>query len=313
MGNRIVFWIWILPVLLPTIVTRISCVKLFVPLGDQGLRFRVYQGPYPQKGKSAPLQKGVLVFPRIMRDPVHWVEEGLGIGASVLQFARDFYFSGSSEIEGICWVNERMTIRKRFWFDLIERVKPSVSRRSHMLSWVWPRVNNWLYKNGIGRRLLLQVYALKRRYRRLTLEKTMFLRVPSRGVIGAEYTVDVSHNVLRVELDFSQVIQTGLQKIYVSNEFGGYVFSVYVDSAGVKLEDARIGAWDRIGAEVAGFVARKEGIGYEIRIPPAVTAYRGRECYEENIAWSGIIFEVPRGMKTLTYEVEFGRYLEQER
>jgi len=263
------------------------------------ISYQVSSCPQPSFGKTAPVQKGLL--PVLDGSHTDLCEEGVGFGVPILQYKRDFFFSGTSLVseEGIL---ERGTAWKKYTMDLIDRRQGRQSPRISMFSWAPQRMYNRIYKSLNGRRVLRLIES-KFEWLRPNYDPSTFFRVRNRGTVFVSFTVDWEADVVEVAMDFSRIERSGLQHIYVSNELGGNLFESYTDSSGIMLRGDAIGAWDRITASWATLYAPKRNVGFRVEVPESVQAFRGREIIGADISWSGIIFMAPPSTKSLLYRI----------
>lgn len=268
------------------------------------LRYFLYRGTQPYHGKSSPVQKGLIISQ--VDGGADLCEEGVGFGLPILQYARDFLFPGSSTVAahgelttGVWW--------KQFQFDLIERRGRSGEKRVGMFSWVFPRIFNRLYKAGPGR-LVVQASEKLGMERRPGLEPPVqrFIRVRGRGSARVTYDLDVCKKQTVVTIDLEDVVRTGLERIYISNEAGARAFTLYIDSSGLRLHADEITPWAKVNATWAMLYAPARGVGFRVEIPETCSAFRGRETIGADISWSGIILCASPSAKSIQYMMRFG-------
>jgi hypothetical protein len=263
------------------------------------ISYQVSSHLLPSCGKTASVQKGLL--PVLAGSHSDLCEEGVGFGVPILQYKRDFFFSGASLVseEGTM---ESRTAWKKYTMDLIDRRQGRQSKRISMFSWAPQRMYNRIYKSFNGRRVLRLIES-RLEWLRPNYDPSTFFRVRNRGTVFVSFTVDFEADVIEVAMDFSRIERSGLQHIYVSNELGGNLFESYTDSSGITLQGDAIGAWDRITASWAALYAPRRNVGFRVEVPESVQAFRGREIIGADISWSGIIFMVPPSTKNLLYKI----------
>ncbi len=270
------------------------------------LSFHLYEKPAPQYGKAAPIQKGLV--PSLQGGGADLIEEGLGLGVPILQYWRDFYFAGSAKI--LLNNLQKTNWAKTFCFNLIERHYRKPSQGISLFSWTVPRLHNFIYRFRTGREFLKLVAILNHligKARTRVSYQAHFIPVTSRGESHVKYSQS-GQNEIRIEISFDTVVRNNLQQIYVSNELGGTLFTEYYDSTDLHLVDGAIEPWARIRGRWVIFYAPKLDLGFRVEIPQGITAYRGREVLEEaGIFWSGVIFQLPKSVKRLSYRVWFGQ------
>ncbi|MFX0078246.1 MAG: hypothetical protein ACFE8O_03315 [Candidatus Hermodarchaeota archaeon] len=272
------------------------------------LSFHISDKPEPQQGKSSPIQKGLL--PSLQGGGADLCGEGLGFGTPILQYRRDFYFPGSStvtksenEIKSYC--------EKVFHFNLIERKQQTFRSDITSFSWTLPRMHNLIYKTNPGRQLLKLVAILSDllffRGARKQFAPQLFIPVKSRGESRSRFNLYKKRRLLEIECFFDSLERTHLKSIYLANELGGWQFTEYYDSTGLYLVGNQIEPWAKIKGHWAVFYAPKLNVGFRVEIPDEITAYRGREVFEQHdIFWSGVILKLPRSITSCKYQVRFG-------
>lgn len=228
-------------------------------------------------------------------------EEGVGFGVPILQYKRDFYFSGTSIVSNDGRIEDGR-VWKSFMMNLIDRQQEKDSSKIGMFSWVFQRIFNRIYKSSFARRFVLTLA------KRIGLDfsendTSVFLRVKSKGTVLSSYLIDSSTNTIQVELDFSEIQTSGLQHIYISNELGGNFFDAYTDSSGLHLQSDEISGWDKIRATWAEFQSPASNVAFRVVIPEGVEAFRGREIIGRDICWSGVIFMLPPASRTFRYQI----------
>ncbi|MFX1561569.1 MAG: hypothetical protein ACFFBL_13350 [Promethearchaeota archaeon] len=228
-------------------------------------------------------------------------EEGVGFGVPILQYKRDFYFSGTSIVSNDGRIEDGK-VWKSFMMNLIDRRQRNDSSKISMFSWVFQRIYNRIYKSSFARRFVLILT------KRIGLDHpendtSVFFGVKSKGTVLSSYLIDSGTNTIQVQLDFSEIQTSGLQHIYISNELGGRFFDAYTDSSGMYLQGDEISGWDEIHATWAEFQSAALNIAFRVVIPERVKAFRGREIIGKDICWSGVIFMLPPASKTVRYQI----------
>ncbi len=266
------------------------------------LRFYLYNDPRPFRGKSTPIQKGVV--PSLDDGGTDLCEEGIGFGVPVLQCTRDFFFSGTACAEPEGEIRQDHA-QKSYRFDLIERVQAD-SRHVGKFTWVSRRLFLDIFKSTIGRKVLdtLEFLLPKRQF--FYHAPPAFIRVPSHGSVQTTYRFQNNFQQIRIHVDLSGVNKKNVEKIFISNELGGSAFIHYRDGRGCCRVGNEIGQWNRIDAPWAIFYAPTLRIGFRVEIPPHVEAFRGRETTSPELCWSGVIFGASPNVTQVEYSVTFG-------
>jgi hypothetical protein len=269
------------------------------------LSFHLYETPEPRHGKSSLVQKGLV--PSLRGGGSDLCEEGLGVGVPILQYRRDFYFPGSSKISN---PSEGLSVgwSKRFVFNLIER-RQRLHRQVGALSWVLPRILNWIYKSRSGRWLLRLTPLIKTP---LSLAfaweqaPPTFFKVHPRGNAHTQYIQKTHGGKVFVTLDLNPQ-REGLQHIYICNELGGTLFTEYYDSEGVRLVGEDISPWAQVSGRWAIFGSKQLNLGFRVDFPKQGVVFRGREVIPaQHVFWSGIIFRLSPATTRVSYQVQLG-------
>ncbi|MFX1576171.1 MAG: hypothetical protein ACFFCF_03255 [Promethearchaeota archaeon] len=271
------------------------------------LSFNISDCPEPRQGKSAPIQKGLI--PTLQDGGLDLCGEGLGFGAPILQYRRDFYFPGTSTVSHGEETKKNYWIKK-FSFNLIERKQPTSSNSVKAFSWILPRAHNQIYKMKTGRQFLKFITWFSRwdfPRRGTQFAPQFFIPVKSRGESQSQYFITKEDQKLVIKLSFDTIVRNTLQSIYIANELGGHHFTQYYDASGTYLDQKQIEPWAKIKGSWAAFYAPRLNFGFRVEIPAEGRAYRGREVLEEpEIFWSGIILQLPKSTRICKYEVQFG-------
>lgn len=233
-------------------------------------------------------------------------EEGVGLGVPILQCTRDFFFPGTAIAEPVGEVREGVA-KKIFILDLINRIQAE-TRRVHKFTWVYSRLLNRTFKSVIGRRILLRYFKsiVGQKILKFTYNAPKFIRVSDHGQASCIYLIDTKHHRINITINFSGIHKHNLQKIYVSNELGGHVFTHYRDSSNIRLRENQIGEWNKIHASWAMFYSPRMELGFLVDIPSGIEAFRGREANSPELCWSGIILSLPPSIKELQYTITLG-------
>ncbi len=266
------------------------------------ISFKLYKEPYPSEGKSAYVQKGLI--PVINGLNIDLCEEGLGFGAPILQYKRDFYFPGEGKILS---ENNLKLMCKKFVFNLIERNQKETNNIEYF-SWVPSRLVNSIYKSNLG---YFYLYLWEKLRRRIHIEdkisSTCFIKVESKGSAEAKFSYEQENGRIKIEVLFENVDTKNLQQIYICNELGGGFFTEYFDGSGLKLKSAQIRGWQTIKSDYAVFYSPNLKIGFKVIIPIGLKGFMGREVFSPRHSWSGIILSSPP-VKKISYIVKIGSF-----
>lgn len=269
--------------------------------GTRVIRFRgnvtarIYGDSRPHNLKTAQLQKGLV----LALNGEELAEEGVGIGVPVAIFKDDTYFSASGELSTHSGSAGEIIV-KRFILD-------SVSRKSWKIRAL---VNNPFYRKLTGefahlyrdyatmRKALLSLIMLKNR----AGVRTVYAKRDPRGQVEVEYRV--KEDTIYVSARFSGLDKRNLRRIVVMNEQGSSFFRKFHDSNGSILVDEQIGAWEPVAAEWACLSDPGNRLGFCLRRLRGCRLFIGRERLDGHLAWSGMGYEVPSDVDSLSYQVK---------
>jgi hypothetical protein len=260
-----------------------------IPLSDS-LAIRIYSDTRPFKWKIAGLQKG-LIF---VYDGRELVGAGSGFGCPVLEYSKETYFSGSSQVH-LSQEGNLTIIRKDFLMDRIKR----------------NRFRNFVLESQKIRRILdyiAEFYRCHFRFSRLKELlvgfgiRTRFVRASCRGKIIMTYIL--SQKRIRVKADFRHIRKEDLKKILLLNEQGSRFFRVYLDSNGSRLIDQKIGHWSILRAKWVSIMDSREKIGFQLTHVENSILRRGQEFIKDFLDWVGLDYEIRPENVTFEYDIK---------
>ena len=267
--------------------------KYTFPISDS-VALSVYLNTKPQNMKTADLQKG-LIF---VYKGVDVVGEGTGFGVPILKYSDETYFSGSSTLN-VHKQGNLPVIRKEYFMDMVAR----------------ERFRNLKLENRKIRTLIDYMSMLYQKYKRLDRSillvkglllrfgvQPSFIRIPSKAKVTVTYIID--RRRIRVEMNFSLLDRTNLEKVFVLNEQGAWFFRTYSDSDGLRLVDEEIGAWTDVKAQSAKITDYHERIGFSLKNVSGGILRRGREFLKESLDWVGLDYELSPENDSFEYEIE---------
>ena len=259
---------------------------------SKSLAIRVYADTRPHNWKIAELQKGLI----LACNGSERVGEGAGFGLPVLVCSNETYFSGTSSVH-ISRSDDQWSIRKEFLMDRVAR-------------------NNFRNVNlqNRGARSLIshlsRLYREQPQFRFLVLKKltrkihigTSFVETAPSARVAVMYKI--GERKIQVHADFRNVKTDRLEKIFVLNEQGSMFFRRYLDSEGVELTDAQIGAWDEVRSEWASIDSPTGRFGFRLWKKGDAILRRGREYVEGSLDWIGLDYETSSGKASFDYTLE---------
>ena len=221
---------------------------------SDSISLKVYSSTNPQNMKIADLQKGLI----LLCDGTDVIGEGTGFGVPIAKYSDETVFSGSS----LLYVRRReilLKFEKSFYgFDSRDRFRsfklkiPGIQALSDFFCFQYQR----------HKRLVRPVLIVRGLFFKFGI-KSSFMKSPHKGVVIVTYIMD--QNRIQVKLNFSQLEQTNLAKVFILNEQGAHFFRTYADSEGIRLVDEEIGAWDNVTAESAKIANEQNKIGFRLK------------------------------------------------
>jgi len=268
-----------------------SVCTLTVPVSNSSA-VRVYSDSRPHNLKIGGLQKGLI----LVHDGIETVGEGSGFGLPVLKYSDETYFAATSKVR-VARCGNRWVIRKEFVMDRVAR----------------NAFKNVVLENRKARGViafLARLYQIHPHLRFLSLKDvtrrmsigTSFLKAKPAGEVTATYVID--ERCILVRADFSRVKRQNLEKVFVLNEQGSGFYRKYLDSAGTRLTDDGIGAWDGIGAEWACLMTSSGTLGFRMHRVEDAVLRRGREFLRDSLDWVGLDYEIGPGDAVFEYSIE---------
>jgi hypothetical protein len=261
---------------------------------SDSVALKVYSNTYPQNMKIANLQKGLV----LLCNGTDVIGEGTGFGVPIAKYSGGTFFSGSSSLY-VRMLGDITEIRKEFLMDLTSRDRfrsfklkiPGVQALSEFFCLQYQRHKHIVRPVLIVRGLFLKFGI-----------KSSFMKSPPKGTVIVTYIMD--RNRIQVKLNFSQLEQTNLAKVFILNEQGAHFFRTYSDSEGMRLVDEEIGAWDNVTAESAKIANEQNKIGFRLKNIEGSMLKRGRELMEGSLNWIGLDYELDPKYCNFEYEIE---------
>jgi hypothetical protein len=263
------------------------------PISDS-ISLKVYSNTNPQNMKIAGLQKGLV----LLCDGTDVIGEGTGFGVPIAKYSDETVFSGSSSL----YVRRRgnsVEIRKEFLMDLVTKDRfrnlklkiPGVRALSDFFCLQYQR----------HKRLVRPVLIVRSLFPKVGI-KSSFMKRPHKGTVIVTYVM--KKNRVHVKLNFSNLEQTDLGKVFILNEQGAHFFRTYSDSEGLRLVDEEIGAWDDVTAQSAKIANEQNKIGFSLKSLEGSMLKRGREWMEGSLNWIGLDYELEPENGHFEYEIE---------
>ncbi len=238
--------------------------------------------------KTSGLEKGLL----LARDGRDIAEGGMGFGVPVVRYRDSMYFSKDAVLS-----SSPSSPSKAFQLNSIEQANVG----GHVV--------------GMGAGALARLYRSSRPFRgpiikvgqvanRLVPTRAEFKDVPSRGQVTVKYRAFPGR--IRVSCDMAKLDRRGCRGIFILNEQGPSFFRNYDDSNGQRLADEGIGAWEQVTADEARLSDIGSTFSFALRKADGAEMWRGRETHGD-VAWAGLIYEVPPDRDDFVYDIFTGR------
>ncbi len=261
---------------------------------SDSMALKVYSNTNPQNMKIAGLQKGLV----LLCNGSDVIGEGIGFGVPIAKYSCGTVFSGSSSLY-VRRMGDITEIRKEFYMDLTSRDRfrsfklkiPGIQALSDFFCFQYQR----------HKRLVRPVLIVRGLFFKFGV-KSSFMKSPHKGIVIVTYIMD--QNRIQVKLNFSQLEQTDLAKVFILNEQGAHFFRTYADSEGMRLVDEKIGAWDNVTAESAKIANEQNKIGFSLKNIEGSKLKRGRELMEGSLNWIGLDYELDPKYCNFEYEIE---------
>ncbi len=271
--------------------------KVRTPMpGDTALLIGNVRSDFP----SARIQKG----PVLICGNKDMSEEGVGFGVPVLKFGHEAIFPGCKSITAM--ENESETVvRVDYDMNLAERMiigsnKKIGSRAFYKIKEEFSR----LHREHPGfRRIIIRASTSLRRTFNIN---DIFEEVATAGIVHVLYSIKSNSGLIRVRVDLSKIKKKGCTEFVIMNELGANYFGSYHDSNGTILTGNAIGTWDETFADEASFIDIKENIKFTLNKVKGSRMFRGRECVEDRLAWSGLAYVIPQDMENFAYSIKIG-------
>jgi hypothetical protein len=261
---------------------------------DDRVLFRLYQDSRPHCLEVAPLQKGlVMVF-----NGMELVEEGMGFGVPVVKYNNKTYFSSSA----YCSINDTesgIRVSKLFFLDTISR--KNVAKSFYLNDTLYRLFHSLFEKVYLGSKRSLPFFSKIMELRQVMGIQTKFIKVEPKGAIVVNFLI--LPTLIKVQVDLSSLDKVGCEEILVLNEQGSTFFSKYSDSEGLKLSDAKIGAWDKVKAENASLAYVKGSVVFSLEKQNGSLLFRGWEKTRGRFAWTGLSYSLPPKVSLFEYVI----------
>ena len=256
--------------------------------------------PYPTNG----LQKGLL----LLKEGRELSSEGVGFGVPIIKRGPRAVFPGSAEL--VVHPGTPRTVTMTYTMDRVERLggrrwrsflhRPLDEAREAfaLLYRRVPLLRRPLLAASNGIRWLLHV-------------RTRFEQTTPVAFVPVTYAAGERRGDIVVGADLSH-LPDSVTEVVLMNELGADVFDRFVDSDGADERGARIGAWNKVSAASASFVASESGVSFTLRSSPdpdvpGARLYHGREVAKGRLAWAGFGYSLRPGPPSFTYTVHVAR------
>lgn len=230
------------------------------------------------------------------------IEEGVGFGVPVAMFSDKTYFSGSARLS-INAGRQKNVIVQQFYMDTVSRkVWKNRVFADHSVYQIFSRFLMNIYrKYPASRRSIFPLIKLRNR---LGIQ-TRFTKVKHRGIITVNYKI--KRNSVEIEVDLTKIDKRNCTQVLLLNEQGSTFFRRFHDSNGISLTDEKVGAWDRVDADWAGFSDISCTLGFRLQRLPPYRLMRGREYIKDRLSWAGMAYKLSPRLGFFKYEVKILR------
>jgi hypothetical protein len=277
-------------------------MEITIPLSN-GLMLRISDLPREnfEYGTSV-LPRGLILF----KNGKDLAEEAVGFGFPVIKRGLQTLFPGGLKLsyqkEGSVW-----KVRADYSLTLVERIRRKDRENYH---------NEAIYglKNfmaAIVRRISFlrrPLTAISSGLRRVFGLETSYEDAGDRCEIRMIYTIDSRSKIIQVEMSAPSTSLEGVTEIVVMNELGANYFDTYTDTSGKSLKGRKIGCWDEVAAEEAGFRSSGLKIGFTLSRINGTRLFRGRELEGSRLAWAGFGYSFPPSLEKLFYRIKLDEF-----
>ncbi len=255
---------------------------------------RIYSDTKPLNSKIANLQKGMI----LMYNGIEVVGEGTGFGVPIGKYFDETFFSGSSFLQ-VQEQENSLIIRKEFIMDLIARDQFRNFKLENLrFRKIIDSISLLYQKHKHFARFILRTKKLLYRFG----VDSVFVKTTPKGKVIVTYTI--YRKLILVNLNFSQLDRSNLEKVFVLNEQGAKFFWKYADSEGLKLNDKEIGAWELVTAQSARITDKNNSTGFSLKNVEGTILRRGRETMKGALDWIGLDYELSKIVDKFEYEIE---------
>jgi hypothetical protein len=264
-----------------------------VPLTKR-LSIRLYADSRPHCMETAPLHKGLI----LMLDSQEVVEEGMGFGVPVVKYLDKTYFSSSAYVS-VQEYKSVYAIKKTFVLDAISRKK--FWRSTYIDDDVYSIARKTFAKLYLRHKNVSQLFNNVMMLRNVAKIKTEFQKVKAKGAVTVNY--EINPNLIKVTVDFSNLMLDGCEELLVLNEQGANIFDKYVDSSGLRLTGTQIGGWDPVIAKQALMLSSTKKIAFSLQKTSKAQLFRGWENTRRRFSWAGLNYSLKPNNGIFNYSI----------
>ena len=242
----------------------------------------------------APLQKGLV----LVLDGAELIEEGVGFGVPVVKYRNKTYFSSSA----CCSIYENgcgFSVTKLFVLDTISRMR--VGKSSYVNDGSYRFFHKLFEKAYLSSKRFLPFFSKVMELRQVMGVQTRFIKVEPKGAIAVKFSIQPSS--IEVQVDLSGLDKAGCEEILVLNEQGSTFFREYADSEGLRLFDAKIGAWAEVRAKDASLSHMTGSLEFGLEKRDGSLLFRGWEKTRGRFAWTGLSYSLPPQLSIFEYVI----------
>ena len=112
-----------------------------------------------------------------------------------------------------------------------------------------------------------------------------------------------SPDLLKVQVDFSELHKEGCREILVLNEQGSNFFTKYTDSNGLLLIGRHIGAWQKVKAATATLSDNRYTLSFTLKNLDSANLFRGWERTRGRFSWAGLGYSLSAMISGFNYSI----------
>ncbi len=264
-----------------------------INLSDR-LAVKLYRDCRPNCLETGALQKGLV----LSLDGQELIEEGVGFGVPIVKYRDKTFFSSTADVS-IKKVGSDTILTKVYVLDTVSLKK--FGQASYIDDDLYSPLRKTFQMLYLKHKKLSPLFNKAMELRDLANIKTEFITVKPRGTITVTY--HCQPKAINIRADFSKITLNKCVEVLVLNEQGSGIFQRYVDSDGLTLRGNKIGAWEKVTAELASLQSEKCELSFILQKEVGVQLFRGWEQTRKRFSWAGLSYSMPPNKGVFDYTI----------